>query len=149
MLPLPDAGCERIPAQLLPGCSFGGELALDHHLRGDAGVVGAGDPERGFAQHAVPAGEDVHLGLVEHVAHVQAAGDVGRGQEDGEGGAAIPTHASHGWGTRTFRGGDFEEAFADPVLGPVLLDCGGVVGLGEGFRLRCGGRFLRLFVTHG
>ena len=35
-----------------------------------------------LAEHAVPAGEDVHLRLVEHVAHVQAAGDVGRGEED-------------------------------------------------------------------
>ena len=34
-------------------------------------------------QHAVPAGQDVHLRLVEHVAHVQAAGHVGRRQQAG------------------------------------------------------------------
>jgi hypothetical protein len=43
----------------------------------------------------VPASEDVHLGLVEHVAHVQAAGDVGRGEEDGELSGSV---------LRTFRG---------------------------------------------
>jgi hypothetical protein len=67
------------------GLAFGGELALDHHLRGDAGVVGAGNPDGGVAGHAMPAREDVHLGLVEHVAHVQAAGDVGRRQQLDEG----------------------------------------------------------------
>ena len=39
--------------------AFGGELALDQHLGGDAGVVGAGDPDGGVAAHAVPADEDV------------------------------------------------------------------------------------------
>ena len=76
--PLPDALDKGLAAELLPGCAFVGELALHHHLRRDAGVVGSGNPERRLAAHAVPAGEDVHLGLVEHVAHVQAAGDVGR-----------------------------------------------------------------------
>ena len=85
LLPLPDALDEGFAAEVFAVGAFGGELALDHHLGGDAGVVGAGDPERGLAAHAVPAGEDVHLGLVEHVAHVQAAGDVGRREQDGEG----------------------------------------------------------------
>ena len=82
--PLPYALDEGLAAQLLARAAFLGQLALDHHLRGDAGVVGAGNPEGAAAAHAAPAGEDVHLRLVEHVAHVQAARDVGRRQQDGE-----------------------------------------------------------------
>ena len=59
------------------------ELLLDHHLRGDAGVVGAGEPENFPAVHAGFAGEDVLDGVVEHMPHVQHAGDVGRGDDDG------------------------------------------------------------------
>jgi hypothetical protein len=76
---------EGFAGEVGAGLAFGGELALDHHLRGDAGVVGAGNPEAGVSGHAVPAGEDVHLRLVEHVAHVQAAGDVGRREQLDEG----------------------------------------------------------------
>ena len=79
-----------------------------------------------IAAHAVPAGEDVHLRLVEHVAHVQAAGDVGRRQQHGEvalGGALVE------------RGG-VKEIFTHPVLGPVLFNGGGIVGF-------------RKFVRHG
>ena len=88
-LPLPHALDEFFAAQCLAGCAFGGQLALDHHLGGDAGVIGARKPERAIAAHAPPAGEDIHLRLVEHVAHVQAAGDVGRRQQDDEGGLAV------------------------------------------------------------
>ena len=31
------------------------ELAIDHHLGGDAGVIGARHPQRVVAEHAVPA----------------------------------------------------------------------------------------------
>ena len=37
-------------------------------------------------RHAPPAGENIHLGVLEHVAHVQAAGNVGRRQQHGEDG---------------------------------------------------------------
>ncbi len=84
LAPAPDTLGEGFAAKLLAGGAFFLELALDHHLGGDAGVVGAGDPEGEVAKHAVPAGENVHLGLVEHVAHVETAGDVGRGEENGE-----------------------------------------------------------------
>ena len=52
---------------------------LDDILRGDAGVVGAGQPENLLAVHARLAGEDVLDGVVEHVSHRQHAGDIGRG----------------------------------------------------------------------
>jgi hypothetical protein len=59
------------------------QLALDDDLRGDAGVVGARHPQRVVAAHAVVAGQRVHDGLVERVAHVQRARHVGRRQLDG------------------------------------------------------------------
>ena len=83
-LPLPHALDEGLAAEFLARRAFFGQLALDHHLRGNAGVVGARHPQREPSAHAPPAGENVHLRLVEHVAHVQAAGDVGRGQKDRE-----------------------------------------------------------------
>ena len=61
-----------------------GELAFHHNLRGDAGVVGAGNPAGVAPFHAVIARQPVHDGLVEGVAHVQRAGNVGRRQLDGE-----------------------------------------------------------------
>jgi hypothetical protein len=67
------------------GNALGVELAFDDDLRGDAGVVGARLPQRVPAAHAVVAGERVHDRLVEAVAHVQRAGDVGRRQQDAEG----------------------------------------------------------------
>ncbi len=120
--PLPDAGLEGFAAEGLAGDAFAGELALDHHLRGDAGVVGAGNPEGFVAPHAVPAGEDVHLSLVEHVAHVQAAGYVGRRQKNSKGIADGFTGCGRGLS---------EEVFADPVFGPFIFNGGGVVGFGE------------------
>src|SRR6185295_7254433 len=58
------------------------ELALDHDLCRDAGVVGAHYPVGVEAAHAVVAHERVHQGLLEGVAHVQRAGYVGRRQLD-------------------------------------------------------------------
>src|SRR5438132_14410921 len=60
----------------------------------------------------MPAGEDVHLGLVEHVAHMQAAGDVGRGEEDGE---------LSGFVLRTLGSWDVEQTLPDPVVGPAFF----------------------------
>ena len=62
--------------------AFLGQLALHHHLGGDAGVVGAGQPERVVAEHAMPADGDVDLGVLEHVADVERAGDVGRRNDE-------------------------------------------------------------------
>ena len=70
----------------------------------------------------MPADQDVRLGVLEHVPHVEIAGDVGRGQQDSEG-----ARASGAWGGCL----DFEEMLVDPVFCPALLDGGGVVGLGQ------------------
>ena len=61
-----------------------GKLTLDHDLRGDARVVGAGNPGGIAAFHAVVAGQTVHNGLVEGMTHVQRTGYIGRRQLDGE-----------------------------------------------------------------
>src|SRR3569833_3250836 len=81
-LPLPHTLNESLAPHLLALLAFGRELPLHHHLRRDARVVRAGQPEQAVSAHTVPAGEDVHLRLVEHVAHVQAARHVRRWQQN-------------------------------------------------------------------
>src|SRR3546814_4171352 len=61
------------------------QLGLDHHLSGDAGVVGARLPQHVAALHALVAAEDVLDRVVQRMAHVQAARHVGRREYDGEG----------------------------------------------------------------
>ena len=61
------------------------ELALDHHLGRDAGVIGAGLPQHGAAAHPPEAHQRVLHRVVEGVAHVQAAGDVRRRHHDAVG----------------------------------------------------------------
>ncbi len=124
--PLPYAPDKGFAAHLLAAGALLGQLALDHHLRGDAGVIGSGQPQSETATHAPPAGQNIHLRLVKHVAHVQAAGHVGRRQQNRKrlaGGALVLVGCSgrgHG-----------EELFADPVFGPVIFNGGGVVGFGQ------------------
>ena len=60
------------------------ELALDDHLRRDAGMVGARLPQHVLAAHALEAGENVLQRIVERMAHVQVAGDVRRRDDDRE-----------------------------------------------------------------
>ena len=86
-LPLPDLGHERLAAELAPAlvAARGRELALDHHLRGDAGMVGARLPQHVVAAHAMEADQRVLDGVVQGMADMQAAGDVGRRQDDAEG----------------------------------------------------------------
>ena len=96
--------------------AFFGEFAFDHHLGGDAGVVGAGEPEGVFAAHAVPADGDVDLGVLEHVAHVEDAGDVGRRDDEredlgarlGDGAKEVGSiHHCAQWGSKPLRLIDF------------------------------------------
>ena len=65
------------------------DLFFDDGLGGDAGVVGAGHPKGIITLHAAEPNEDVLEGVVEGVAHVEGAGDVGRGYDDGIGGGII------------------------------------------------------------
>ena len=93
-LPLPDLGEELLAVQqLLVAVALLGaldgeadalllEVAHHDHLRGDAGVIGAGLPQHVVALHAAPADQHVLQRVVERVAHVQAARDVGRRDDD-------------------------------------------------------------------
>jgi len=45
-------------------------------------MVHTGKPKRGEAAHAVPADGDVDLGVLQHVAHVERSGDVGRRNDE-------------------------------------------------------------------
>jgi len=118
--PLPDAALEFLAAEVLAADALVGEFAFDDELGGDAGVVHAGKPEGVVAAHAVPADEHVYLRVLEHVADVDGAGDVGRREGDGEGAA----------GTRGRIFGA-EEAVFEPGVGPAVLDFLGFVGFGD------------------
>ena len=83
--PFPHLADEVFAAQVVAADALFGQLALHHNLGGDAGVVGAGNPAGVVALHAVVAGQAVHDGLVEGVAHVQGAGHIGRRQLDAKG----------------------------------------------------------------
>ena len=87
--PLPDALFELLAAQVALVQAFLFELALHHHLGGDAGVIGARQPQRVVAAHAMPADRDIDVGVLEHVAHVERAGDVGRRDDQREDAARI------------------------------------------------------------
>ena len=79
--PLPDQIDERLPAQVVPRLVVRGELPLDHHLGGDAGVVGAGQVEGRVADHPVPADHQVLQRHGQRVPHVELARHV-RGRHD-------------------------------------------------------------------
>ncbi len=69
---------QLVPAELL----FLQQPPLDDRLRGDAGVIGAGHPERLEALHPFLADEDVLERVVQSVAEVQRAGHVRRRDDD-------------------------------------------------------------------
>jgi hypothetical protein len=79
---LPHAFDEGLAAQVVARLSLAREQALDHVLRGDAGVVGAGEPERLAPLHPPPADEHVLHRVVEAVPHVQHRRHVGRRDDD-------------------------------------------------------------------
>jgi hypothetical protein len=81
------------------------QLALDHHLGGDAGVVGAGLPEHVAAAHPLEAAEHVLEGVVEGVADVKRAGDVRRRDDDRIGLGLDPVRATGPEGAGRLPGG--------------------------------------------
>src|SRR6185312_185139 len=86
LLPPPHPLQEALPAELTPAGAFEAKLALHHELGGNAGVIGARQPEGVVALHAAPAGEQVLERRLEGVADVELAGDVGGRDHDAEGG---------------------------------------------------------------
>ncbi len=89
LLPVPHARDERLASHVAAVLALAGELPLHHQLRSDAGVVGARQPQRRQAAHALPANDDVDFGVLQHVAHVEVAGNVGRRQRDRKGLAGV------------------------------------------------------------
>ena len=116
---------ERATAHIEARLPVGGELLFDHVLRGDAGMVGARQPECFIAGHAAPADEHVLHGVVEAMPHVQHRRHIGRRDHDHE---------------RLARGGAFGISGEHPVLGPPGVP-GGLRGgsvVGRGQRIRVG-----------
>ena len=72
---------DRPAARLLPLH----HLTLDNHLRGDAGVIHAGLPQHIPTAHSLEPHEDVLQGIVQGMANVQGAGDIGRRNDDRKG----------------------------------------------------------------
>ncbi len=90
-LPGPDPLEELLAPERAPaGFLALHELALDHHLGGDAGVIGAGLPEHVAAAHALEAREHILQRVVERMPHMQRAGDVGRRNDDAVGLGVAP-----------------------------------------------------------
>ena len=120
--------CSRFSSFLLPSPFVGAldgeadafllEIAHHDHLGGDAGMVGAGLPQHVVALHAAPADQHVLQRVVERVAHMQAARDVGRRDDD----------AVRRLGQFRMR---LERAGAFPLRVPAGFDLLGVVGLVE------------------
>jgi len=75
-LPLPNPLDELLAAEVVPRQSFALELALDDHLRRDAGVIDARHPQRIVALHALVTAQDVFKGRPACVPHVERARDV-------------------------------------------------------------------------
>lgn len=118
-LPIPDLVDEEFAAEVFLGLAVDGELLLHHGLGGDAGVIHAGQPQHLITLHALAAGEDVHEGVVESVAHVQVAGHIGRRQHNrvrGLGGGGVGLEVTSGY----------------PALVHVTLYLTGIPVLGEG-----------------
>ena len=83
-LPLPDAVDEGLAPEVVPGLAVLCDLALHHHLGGDAGVVGPGQPQDVLAFDAVVARQQVLEGVVERVPEMERARHVRRRDHHGE-----------------------------------------------------------------
>jgi hypothetical protein len=122
LLPPPYSAHELLTPEIRLALPFGGQLTLHHHLRGDAGVVGAGLPERIESIHPLHADHHVLQGVVEAVADVQRAGDIRRRNDDR---------------VRLLRrgrvGAEIAALFPDRV--PPRFDGGGLVAVGDGGRV--------------
>ena len=119
---LPDQLHELFPAQLMPVLTLGSQLPFHRPLGGDAGMVGARQPEGRRAAHAAPADQGILQRFLQGVSQVQLAGDVG-GRHDYAVGSLV----------RVWR--RCEETLVQPILINALLNVGGVISPGH----VCGG----------
>ncbi len=117
--PGPDLFQERFAADLAAaGFLALHHLALDDHLRRDAGVVGARLPEHVLAAHALEAAEDILQRVIEGMPHVERAGHVRRRNDD-----------RVRLGIGAVRTSGFEGVRFFPILADARLDGGRLVGL--------------------
>ena len=83
-LPLPDGLFKLLPAEVAEVDALFGELARHYHLGGNSRMVHARKPEHAIAAHTAPAHGDIDLGVLQHVAHMERSGDVGRRDDQRE-----------------------------------------------------------------
>src|SRR2546422_1191426 len=118
LLPLPRARQEGVATEVFLGLALGGELPLEHHVNRDRRVVGAGEPERVEAVHALHAHEHVLQRHVERVTPVERPGHVRRWHHDRE---RLALRVGIG----------AEVAALSPEWVPALLDRRGIVSVGD------------------
>ena len=80
--PVPHPFDERLAAETAPVAALRLDLALDHHLGRDPGVVRPHLPQGVVAPHAVIADEGVHDRVLERMPHVEGSGHVRRRDHD-------------------------------------------------------------------
>ena len=86
LLPGPYPLQEFFPAQVVAGQPLLHPQLLFHlDLRGNAGMIDAGNPQGVIALHPLEANQRILHGRIHGVTHMQLAGNVGRGHNDGKG----------------------------------------------------------------
>ena len=86
LFPFPDLVDEVIALIFAAAITRRLHLALDHHLGRNAGMVCAHDPQSVFAAQSLVTHNDVLQRVVERMADMQAACDIGRRVDDGKAG---------------------------------------------------------------
>ena len=82
-LPCPDALDQSLAADIVPGLVFLLlELLFHHRLRGDAGMIDPGNPDRVEPAHAMLADENILQRVVDRMAQMQRPGDIRRRNDD-------------------------------------------------------------------
>jgi hypothetical protein len=118
LFPLPDALVELLASEIVARLALERlQVALDDHLRGDAGVIGAGHPHRVVRAHAPPADQQILDGDEERMPEVERAGYVRRRDGDRKG------------RLRDLRVG-VEIALLEPKAVPPLLDLRRIICFG-------------------
>ena len=78
LLPLPDSLDELFASQVVSRLPFLLQLARNHQLRRDTGMIHSRQPQRSPSQHTFVSRQHIHHGVLKRVAHVQRARDVRR-----------------------------------------------------------------------
>ncbi len=107
--PLPNPRNKLLAPQILAANAFLCQIALHNHLRCDAGMVHTRQPEGVEAAHPVPPDRHIDQRVLQHVAHVERSGDVGRRNHQGK----------HGLGGVGIGG---ETAMLHPPLSPARFE---------------------------